>query len=58
MRVIHRDLRESIYVIGEGETEQYYFKHLKNLKGYNCKVRPRLFAKDENIYKFLEKKIA
>lgn len=48
--------RESIYIIGEGETERYYFKHLKNLiKSYNCIVRPRLFSNNTSIF-YLEKK--
>jgi len=35
--------RKSIYVLGDGKTEQYYFNHLKSIKGYNYKIRPRLF---------------
>lgn len=35
--------KKSIFVLGDGQTEQYYFDHLKNLRGYNYKIRPRLF---------------
>ena len=33
-------LRESIYIIGEGLTEKYYFQHLKKLQGYSCDQGP------------------
>lgn len=29
--------------MGDGQTEQYYFSHLKKLREYNYKIRPRLF---------------
>ncbi len=48
-------LRESVYVIGEGLTEKYYFQHLKKLKGYSCVVRPRFFSSKNSIY-YLEKR--
>ena len=48
-------LRESIYVIGEGLTEKYYFQHIKKLKGYSCVVRPRFFSSKNSIY-YLEKR--
>jgi hypothetical protein len=48
-------LKESIYVIGEGLTEKYYFQHLKKLKGYSCVVRPRFFSSKNNIY-YIEKR--
>lgn len=48
-------LRESIYVIGEGLTEKYYFQHLKKIKGYSCIVRPRFFSSKNSIY-YLEKR--
>lgn len=48
-------LRESIYVIGEGLTEKYYFQHLKKLKRYSCVVRPRFFSSKNSIY-YLEKR--
>ena len=47
-------LRNSVYVIGEGATEKYYFQHLKRLKKYNCTVRPRFFSKKNNIF-YIEK---
>ena len=37
-------LREGIFIIGEGLTEQYYFHHLKQIKKYNCIVKPRFFG--------------
>lgn len=43
-------LKESIYIIGEGHTEKYYFQHLKNLQSYQCIVRPRLFQKNSIHY--------
>lgn len=48
-------LRESIYIIGEGLTEKYYFQHLKKIKNYNCVVRPRFFSSKNSIY-YLEKR--
>ncbi len=48
-------LRESIYIIGEGFTEKYYFQHLKKLKSYHCVVRPRFFLSKNSIY-YLEKR--
>ncbi|MCT4639901.1 MAG: RloB family protein [Bacteroidales bacterium] len=47
-------LRDSVYVIGEGATEKYYFQHLKRLKNYNCTVRPRFFSKKNTIF-YIEK---
>lgn len=43
------DLREGIYIVGEGITEQYYFKHLKHIKKYRCIVKPRFFGKTDII---------
>ena len=39
------ELRNGIFIVGEGITEQYYFAHLKQLKKYNCFVKPRFFGK-------------
>jgi hypothetical protein len=39
------ELRNGIFIVGEGITEQYYFAHLKQLKKYNCSVKPRFFGK-------------
>ncbi|PKQ67578.1 hypothetical protein BZG01_07540 [Labilibaculum manganireducens] len=39
------DLRNGIFIVGEGITEQYYFAHLKQLRKYNCSVKPRFFGK-------------
>jgi RloB-like protein len=47
-------LRKSIYVIGEGATEKYYFQHLKKLRNYSCTVRPRFFSNKNSIY-YIEK---
>lgn len=41
-------LRKPIYVIGEGITEKPYFQHLKKLREYNVKLKPRL-AKNSSI---------
>ena len=48
--------RQSIHIVGEGQTELFYFKHLKRIKSYKCNISPRLkyipnFGKDR---KFLE----
>lgn len=39
----NKHTQKSIFVLGDGQTEQYYFKHLKNFQGYRYKIRPRLF---------------
>ncbi|MBL4560970.1 MAG: RloB domain-containing protein [Labilibaculum sp.] len=39
------ELRNGIFIVGEGITEQYYFTHLKQLKKYKCSVKPRFFGK-------------
>jgi hypothetical protein len=39
------ELKQGIYIVGEGITEQYYFLHLKQLKKYTCIVKPRFFGK-------------
>ncbi len=49
------ELKQGIYIVGEGITEQYYFSHLKQLKNYNCEVKPRFFGKT-NIFE-IEKSI-
>lgn len=38
-------LKDRIYIVGEGITEQYYFKHLKQLNQYSYIVKPRFFGK-------------
>lgn len=38
-----RPTKEAIYVIGEGITEQHYFRHLKAIQGYNYTLIPRFF---------------
>ena len=50
-----RSQKKLIYIIGEGITEQYYFQHLKRIKGYTCIIKPRLFG-NTSIFHF-EKKI-
>lgn len=47
--------KKSIYIVGEGITEQYYFQHLKRLKDFTCIVKPRLFG-NTNVWE-IEKKI-
>lgn len=39
--------KKTIFIIGEGLTEQYYFLHLKRIKNYQCTVRPRFFGKTD-----------
>ena len=43
------DLKDGIFIIGEGITEQYYFSHLKKIKGFKCAVKPRFFG-NTNIF--------
>lgn len=43
-------LRDSIFVIGEGETEKFYFSHLKQIKGYRYTIRPRFFSNNSIYY--------
>ena len=40
-----RELKQGIYIVGEGFTERYYFQHLKEYGQYNYKIEPRLFGK-------------
>jgi hypothetical protein len=47
-------LRQRTFVVGEGITEQYYFKHLNTLKAYGITVKPRLFS-DSSLFE-IEKK--
>ncbi len=37
-----RKTRPGIVILGEGLTEQFYFQHLKRIKGLHCTVEPRL----------------
>ncbi|MCF8219423.1 MAG: RloB family protein [Bacteroidales bacterium] len=46
--------RQKVFVVGEGITEQYYFKHLSGIKGYCITVKPRLFT-DSSIGKISQK---
>jgi hypothetical protein len=39
-----RLLKTNYAVLGDGQTEQYYLKHLKKLKNYKYAIRPSLFA--------------
>lgn len=38
-----RETRKTFVVLGDGITEQYYLKHLKEIKGYKYSIRPSLF---------------
>ncbi|PLW99119.1 MAG: hypothetical protein C0593_04005 [Marinilabiliales bacterium] len=49
-------IKNSIYIIGEGITEKYYFQHLKKIKGYRYSIRPRFFSGNTSIF-LLEKKV-
>ncbi len=50
-----KDTRQSIHIVGEGQTELFYFKHLKRLRRYNCNISPRLF--ENNSIAKIEKKV-
>lgn len=39
-----RETRKTFVVLGDGQTEQYYLKHLRAIKGYKYSIRPSLFA--------------
>lgn len=41
---VKREIRKTYVVLGDGQTEQYYLKHLKALKGYRYIIRPSLFT--------------
>lgn len=43
-----KDIKPGIYILGEGETEQYYFTHLKTLLGFQYIVKPR-FCRNSSI---------
>lgn len=36
-------------IIGAGITEQWYFTHLKSLRGYRVKIRPRFFGTETAV---------
>ncbi len=40
----NRLLRTNYVVLGDGQSEQYYLKHLKKYKNYKYAIRPYLFA--------------
>lgn len=40
----HRVLRTKFVVLGDGLTEQYYLKHLKEIRGYGYSIRPYFFS--------------
>ncbi|MFI3323021.1 MAG: RloB family protein [Rikenellaceae bacterium] len=50
-----QNTRQAIHIVGEGQTELFYFKHLKSLKGYRCAISPRLF--ENNSIAKIEKKV-
>lgn len=43
-------LRKPVYVVGEGLTEKHYFRHIKNLQGFEIQVKPRLFSPKNALY--------
>lgn len=47
--------RQSIHIVGEGQTELFYFKHLKSIMGYRYFITPRLF--ENNSIAKIDKKI-
>ena len=50
-----RNLTGSIYIVGEGITEQFYFTHLRQIMGYRCTIRPRFFG--NTSIKEIQKKV-
>lgn len=50
-----RSTRQVIHIVGEGLTELFYFKHLKQLMNYRYSITPRLF--ENNSIEKIEKKI-
>jgi hypothetical protein len=40
----HRLLKKNFVVLGDGLTEQFYLKHLKEIKKYKYSIRPSLFT--------------
>ena len=57
MRKVKKNIatRKVIHIIGEGQTELFYFSHLKRLLGYRYSISPRLF--ENNSIEKIEKKI-
>jgi hypothetical protein len=39
-----REPKVGVYIVGEGITEQYYFTHIKRLRGFHCTIKPRFFG--------------
>ena len=50
-----RSTRQVIHIVGEGLTELFYFKHLKQFMNYRYSISPRLF--ENNSIEKIEKKI-
>ena len=42
-KIRNRKLKYKYVVLGDGQTEQYYFTHLKEIKGYGYSIRPGFF---------------
>lgn len=40
----NRSLRTKFVVLGDGQTEQYYLRHLKEIRGYKYSIRPHFFT--------------
>ena len=57
MRKVKKSIatRKVIHIVGEGQTELFYFSHLKRLLGYRYSISPRLF--ENNSIEKIEKKI-
>jgi predicted Zn-dependent protease len=45
-----KELKQGIYIVGEGLTERFYFQHLKNDKNYKYTLAPHLFEQN-SFYK-------
>ncbi|MFR9543810.1 MAG: RloB family protein [Rikenellaceae bacterium] len=50
-----QNTRQAIHIVGEGQTELFYFKHLKSIMGYKYFISPRLF--ENNSIAKIEKKV-
>ena len=50
-----KETRHVIHIVGEGQTELFYFSHLKRLLGLRYSISPRLF--ENNSIEKIEKKL-
>ena len=50
-----QNTHQAIHIVGDGQTELFYFNHLKQLMGFHCSITPCLF--ENNSIAKIEKKI-